>query len=126
VLVGWFHAAQQAVQQGIVMILIRVFLIFMNAEAVSIMGAISGIAGFVVQGLAVSNTVLFLCKAPFSFLYFSDTSFDANHFYTFVIFIQHLLSVLGWHLEFRQCEPLCLKKHQVKVKVCLYLHWLIY
>lgn len=79
VLVGWFHAAQQTVQQGISMILIRVFLIFMNAEAVSTMGALSGIAGFIVQGLATSNTVLFLCKIPFSILYLVNISFDMNH-----------------------------------------------
>ncbi|XP_048733880.2 solute carrier family 46 member 3-like [Ostrea edulis] len=58
--VGWFHAARGIMQHGIAMVLIRVFVTCLSPEAMAIIGAISGVIAFVVEGITSSKVVLFL------------------------------------------------------------------
>ncbi|XP_048733887.2 solute carrier family 46 member 3-like [Ostrea edulis] len=58
--VGWFHAARGIMQHGIAMVLIRVFVIRLSPETIAIIGAISGLIAFVVEGITSSKVVLFL------------------------------------------------------------------
>jgi MFS family permease len=60
--VGWFHAARGVMQHGIAMILIRLFVIRLSPEAIAIIGAVSGIFAFVVEGVTSSKVVLFLSR----------------------------------------------------------------
>lgn len=60
--VGWFHATRGVMQHGIAMILIRLFMMFMRAESIAMIGAVSGTISLIVEGFANSTVVLFLSK----------------------------------------------------------------
>lgn len=60
--VGWFHATRGVMQHGIAMILIRLFMMFMRAESIAMIGAVSGTISLIVEGFANSTVVLFLTQ----------------------------------------------------------------